>query len=72
MCYGASVVAPSDEVWHEPYRDPVVEAYKAGVDRTLIERNLRLTPEERLRQLMQLQKFAAELQRAGRAARVRP
>lgn len=26
--------------------DPVVEAYKPGIDVTLIERNLRLTPEE--------------------------
>jgi hypothetical protein len=49
--------------------DPVVEAYKRDVNRTLLERNLRLTPEDRLRQLMQLQKFAAELRRAGRAAR---
>ena len=46
--------------------DPVVEAYKPGIDATLIERNLRLTPEERLRQLMELQRFAEELQRAGR------
>lgn len=48
--------------------DPVVEAYKAGIDRTLVERNLRLTPEERLRQLMRLQRFAEELRRAGAAA----
>lgn len=53
----------------QPFVDPVVEAYKAGIDRTLIERNLRLTPEERLRQLIQLQTFAEELRRAGRAAR---
>ena len=35
--------------------DPVVRAYLADVDRTLIAKNLRLTPEERLRQLMALQ-----------------
>jgi len=55
--------------------DRVVDAYKAGIDLTLIERNLRLTPEERLRQLMQMQRFADELRRAGeqaRAARVGP
>ena len=52
---------------HEP--DPVVRAYLAGVDRTLIAKNLTLTPEERLRQLMALQQFADELQRAGREAR---
>ena len=45
--------------------DPVVEAYKPGIDVSLIERNLRLTPEERLRQLMQLQRFADELRHAG-------
>jgi hypothetical protein len=49
--------------------DPVVEAYKPGIDMTLLRRNLTLTPEERLRQLMQLQRFADELRRAGRRAR---
>jgi hypothetical protein len=53
----------------DPDPDPVVEAYKAGIDVTLIQRNLRLTPEERLRQLMQLQRFAEELRRAGAKAR---
>jgi hypothetical protein len=51
--------------------DPVIEAYKKDVDRTLIRMNLRLTYEERLRNLMQLQRFAEELRRAGREARAR-
>lgn len=51
--------------------DPVVRAYLADVDRTLIAKNLRLSPEERLRQLMALQQMASELQRAGREARGR-
>lgn len=51
--------------------DPVVRAYLAAVDRTLIRKNLTLTPEERLRQLMALQEFAEELARAGREARRR-
>lgn len=51
--------------------DPVVRAYLAGVDRTLIAKNLALTPEQRLFQLMALQRAAAELQRAGREARTR-
>jgi hypothetical protein len=51
--------------------DPVVEAYKAGIDRTLILRNLTLTPEERILQLMELQRFAEVLRRAGDAARRR-
>jgi len=46
-------------------RDPVVEAYKRHVDRTLIRKNLKLTVEERLLQLMKLQEFAEELRRSG-------
>lgn len=46
--------------------DPVIEAYKKDVDRTLIRRNLRLTVEERFRQLMDMQSFAEELRAAGR------
>ena len=48
--------------------DPVVEAYKAGIDRTLIARNLLLTHEERLRKLSEMLRFAAELKAAGRRA----
>ena len=51
--------------------DPVIEAYKRDVDRTLIRENLRLTVEERFNALMRLQQFAEELQRAGREARRR-
>ena len=49
--------------------DPVIEAYKRDVDRTLLRRNLALTPTERLEQLAELQRFAEELRRAGKAAR---
>lgn len=49
--------------------DPVIEKYKEGIDRTLLRENLRLNIEDRLRQLMELQKFAEELQRAGRLLR---
>lgn len=48
--------------------DPVVEAYKRDVDRTLLRENLRKTPEERVRALMALQRLADEARRAGRAA----
>ena len=51
--------------------DPVVEAYKKDIDRTLIRENLKLTPEQRILQLMRLQAFAEELQAAGRRARPR-
>ncbi len=48
--------------------DPVIEAYKHGVDRTLIRENLKRSPAERLAALVSLQRFAVELQRAGRQA----
>jgi len=51
--------------------DPVVDAYKAGIDRTLLRENLKRSPEERLRALQELQAFAEELQRAGQALRER-
>ncbi|HEX3579422.1 MAG TPA: hypothetical protein VHY33_12735 [Thermoanaerobaculia bacterium] len=49
--------------------DPVIEAYKSGIDVTLIRENLRRTPEERLRALEQLQAFAEELRKGGREMR---
>ncbi len=49
--------------------DPVIDAYKKDVDRTLLRENLKLNVEERLRQLMELQKLAEELRRAGDAIR---
>jgi len=51
------------------WRDPVIEAYKAGVDRTLLRENLKLTVEERWRKLMDLQRFAEEMAAAGKRAR---
>ena len=51
-----------------PYEpDPVIEAYKKDVDRTLIIENLKLTVDQRLRKLVAAQRFAAEVRRAGRA-----
>lgn len=54
-----------------PSPDPVIEAYKRAVDRTLVRRSLQRTVQERLEALMALQEFAAELRRAGRSARRR-
>jgi len=51
--------------------DPVIDAYKSGIDVTLIRDNLRLTPTERLQRLQDLQAFAEELQKAGRELRRR-
>lgn len=49
--------------------DPVIELYMRDVDRTLLRRNLALTPEQRLLQLQELARFADELRRAGQTAR---
>ena len=46
--------------------DPVIEAYKKDIDRTLIRENLRLSVEERFIKLMKLQEFAEELSKTGR------
>ncbi len=51
--------------------DPVIEAYKKDVDVTLLIEALRLTHEQRLRKLMDLQVEAEELRRAGREAKRR-
>ncbi len=48
--------------------DPVIEAYKRDIDRSLLRENLKLTVEQRFLKLQELQRFAAELRRAGRAA----
>ncbi len=54
-----------------PASDPVIEAYKKDVDRTLLRENLRKTPDQRLRDLVRLQAFAEELRAAGERARRR-
>lgn len=50
-------------------RDPLIEAYKKDIDRTLLRENLKLTVQQRFENLMALQRFAEELQRAGRRLR---
>ena len=45
--------------------DPVIEAYKKDVDRTLLRANLRRTVTERIEALMELQKLADAARRAG-------
>jgi hypothetical protein len=46
--------------------DPVVEAFKRHVDRTLLRENLKLTPDERLRKLQAFVDALDHLRRAGR------
>jgi len=59
---------PAPSRTSEDRRDPVVEAYRAGLDLTLIEENLRLSVEERFRKWMDLARFAEELRRARERA----
>jgi hypothetical protein len=46
--------------------DPVIEAYKRDVDRTLLLENLKKTPHERVLALVALQKLAREAREAGK------
>jgi hypothetical protein len=48
--------------------DPVIEAYKKDVDRTLLRENLKRSVERRMENWMQLQRFAAELRKGGKQA----
>jgi transcriptional regulator with XRE-family HTH domain len=57
------------ELVPQPVSDPVVEAFKRDIDRTLLRRNLEKTPDERVSSLQALADFAAEARRAGRVAR---
>ena len=56
---GLSELPPAD------FCDPVVEAYKKDVDRTLLIRNLRLTPAERAEKFLDFMRFLSEMRRAG-------
>jgi hypothetical protein len=49
--------------------DPVVEAYKKDVDRSLLRRNLALSVTERVANLIALQRLAEEARRAGQRSR---
>ena len=56
--------------WKLPFPpNPVVEAYKKDVDRTLFRANLQLTPTQRLQKLMEMQVWAIELRKAGKRER---
>jgi transcriptional regulator with XRE-family HTH domain len=52
-------------------KDPVVEAYKRDVDRTLLRENLRKTVDRRLRDMEAFRKSADELRRAVQRKRGR-
>ncbi|MDE0711026.1 MAG: hypothetical protein OXH60_02715 [Rhodospirillales bacterium] len=56
-------------VGHAPEPDPVIDAYKCDIDRTLLRQNLLRTVTERVENLMALQRLAAEARRAGQSLR---
>ncbi|HEY5490257.1 MAG TPA: helix-turn-helix transcriptional regulator [Gemmatimonadaceae bacterium] len=51
-----------------PAPDPVIEAYKRDVDRTLLLENLRKTPEQRAQTLVAMARLASEMRRARTVA----
>jgi hypothetical protein len=65
----AKLVAAQDDVSAAEYCDPVIEAYKKDVDRTLLRENLKLSVEDRFLKFEQFWKYAQELREAGRRAR---
>ena len=58
-----STKAPTDSI------SAIIELYKRDMDITLIRENFKLTVEQRLRNLQNLQCFAEELREAGRKLR---
>ena len=62
---------PSDphELAPPDYCDPVIEAYKKDVDRTLLQENLKLTVEQRIRKAVSFHEAVAELRAAGERMR---
>ena len=48
--------------------DAVIEAYKRDIDRTLLRESLALTPDQRVRRLIESLRVAEELRRAMKAA----
>jgi hypothetical protein len=60
---GLSELPPSD------LHDPVVEAYKKDVDRSLLIKNLSLSPAERAEKFVDFMRFLTEMGRAGQRLR---
>jgi hypothetical protein len=49
--------------------DPVIDAYKKDVDRTLLRENLRLTPQQRIEKLLSFMRSIDRLREAARGSR---
>jgi hypothetical protein len=60
-------VADSEKIQStDQWVDPVIEAYKRDVDRTLLRENLKLTPEQRILQFETFMRGYYELRGAAR------
>ncbi|MBI4532378.1 MAG: hypothetical protein HY711_00405 [Candidatus Melainabacteria bacterium] len=51
------------------FRDPVIQSYKEGVDRTLLRENLKLSVQERFEKFAQFMKYVEELGRTHNQSR---
>ena len=49
--------------------DEIIDLYKKDIDRTLLREQLGKTPDERVRELVALERFAEELRRAVQRTR---
>jgi hypothetical protein len=54
---------------NDRHPDAIIRAYMAGIDRSLLRDNLRLSHTDRLRRLQELQRLAEAARRAGRRIR---
>ena len=52
--------------------DPVLEIYKRDVDRTLLIKNLELTPAQRADKLVDFNRLLQEMRRAGQQVKTQP
>jgi hypothetical protein len=66
---GGPPVRALPELAPPDYCDPVIEAYKKDVDRTLLRENLKLSVEEPFELFESFMAYAEELRKAGRRAR---
>ena len=68
MPESADARALREELPPADYQDPVIEAYKKDVDRTLLRENLKLTVEERFNKHRAFMEFFHAMREAGRKA----
>jgi len=64
-----AATTPLLELAPPDYVDPVIEAYKKDVDRTLLRENLKLSVDERFRKFESFMSYVHELREAGRKSR---